>query len=171
MTNSQEQSRQAQPRKKTYRQGLFRPKNPNKYIGNVNQIVYRSSWELRLHQFFDNNPNVLNWSSESIPIPYIKPTDGKVHRYFPDYWVKYRNTKGEVIQEIIEVKPSHQVDISKRKRLTMNEKITYKINLNKWKAASDFCKKNDMTFRILTENQLFRQGGYNAKRKANRKSR
>ena len=157
---------------RTYRQGLYHPRNPGKYVGNLNKVRYMSSWELKLHQFLDNNPNILRWSSEPGAIPYIKPTDGKIHRYFPDYWVEYQNTKGQIIREILEVKPANQVDIGRKKRVTLNDKMTYAININKWKAASDFCKKHNMAFRILTENQLFRQGGKkkNARRNRKRKS-
>lgn len=109
-----------------------------------------------MNQFLDNNPNILRWSSEEIYIPYIKPTDGKPHRYFPDYWVEYKNRDGNIVQEIIEVKPSNQVHINEKRRLTQYDKITYAINVCKWKAATEFCNKRGIKFRILTEKQMFR---------------
>jgi hypothetical protein len=69
-------------------QGYFKPRHPEKYVGDVNKIRFMSSWELQADKFLDDNPNVLRWSSEEIVIPYVKPTDGKVHRYYPDYWVE-----------------------------------------------------------------------------------
>ncbi len=107
-------------------------------------------------RFLDNNPNILRWSSEEIHIPYIKPTDGKVHRYFPDYWVEYKDRNGNIVQEILEVKPSDQVNPRQKRRLTEYDKVTYAINVSKWKAASEFCKKRGIKFRILTEQQMFR---------------
>jgi hypothetical protein len=39
--------------------GWFRPKNPIKYKGDAANIVYRSSWELRVMKHLDIDPNVL----------------------------------------------------------------------------------------------------------------
>lgn len=143
-----------------FRQGRYQPKNPQKYKGNVDNIVYRSSWELSFCQFLDHNPNVLQWASEEIAIPYIKPTDGKVHRYFPDFWIKYKNKKGQIIQEIVEIKPESQTKSpsrrGKRKKQQLYESVTYAINIAKWKSATQFCNKYGMKFRLLTEGQMFK---------------
>jgi hypothetical protein len=140
---------------KSFKQGYYTLRHPEKYVGKPDNIVFRSSWEERTCQFFDNNPNVLRWSSEEFYIPYIKPTDGKIHRYFPDYWVEYKDRTGKIIQEVIEVKPSDQVFIQRKKRLTEYDKVTYNINRAKWLAASQFCKKRGIKFRILTEQSIF----------------
>ena len=140
---------------KNYKQGFYKIRHPEKYVGDVSKIVFRSSWEEQTCRFFDNNPNVLRWSSEEIAIPYVKPTDGKVHRYYPDYWVEYKDKAGQIIQEIIEVKPEDQVFIQRKKRLTEYDKLTYNINHAKWQAASAFCQKKGIKFRILTERSLF----------------
>ncbi len=139
----------------TWKQGFYQLRNPNKYVGDCNKVVYRSSLELSMNRFLDNNHKILRWSSEEIYIPYIKPTDGKVHRYFPDYWVEYENRNGQIVQEILEVKPSNQVHPSEKKRLTEYDKITYAINISKWKAATEFCNKRGIKFRLLTEKQMF----------------
>lgn len=151
-----------------FKQGLYQLKNPKKYVGNPNKIRYLSSWEYALDQFFDNNKNILQWSSEPVAIPYIKPSDNKVHRYFPDYWIRYRNRHGEFIEEMIEVKPANQVDLRKKKRLTEADKRVYQINICKWESAKQFCEKRGITFRVLTEEQLFRQGGKNGKKRKSR---
>lgn len=142
---------------KTYKQGTYTLRNPDKYVGDPTKIVFRSSWELSMNQFLDNNPNILRWSSEEIAIPYVKPTTGRVHRYYPDYWVEYKDREGNVRQEIIEVKPNSQVNVNQKKRLTEYDKLTYAINLAKWQAATQFCKKHNIKFRLLTEQQMFRQ--------------
>ncbi len=139
-----------------FKQGFYTVRNPDKYVGDLNKVIFRSSWELSMNQFLDNNPNIIRWSSEEIYIPYIKPTDGKPHRYFPDYWVEYKNRDGNIIQEILEVKPSNQVYINQKRRLTEYDKITYAINISKWKAATEFCNKRGIKFRIITEKQMFR---------------
>lgn len=140
---------------KKWRQGFYEVRNPDKYVGDLKKIIFRSSWELSMNQFLDNNPNILRWSSEEFYIPYIKPTDGKPHRYFPDYWIEYKNRDGEIVQEVLEVKPSNQVYPSQKKRLTNYDRVTYAINVSKWKAATEFCNKRGVKFRILTEKQIF----------------
>lgn len=140
-----------------FTQGSYVPKNPHKYVGDVSKIRYMSSYELETHKFFDNNPNVLRWSSEEIAIPYLKPTDGKVHKYWPDYWVEYVNKDGVIVQEIIEVKPASQTRMpngnSKHK---LYESLTLAVNVAKWQAAQAFCKARNITFRIITEKSIFK---------------
>lgn len=145
---------------RSYKQGRFIPRNPEKYVGKVDKIIFRSSWELRFNEFLDGNPNILRWSSEELVVPYIKPTDNKVHRYFPDYWIEYKNRSGQIVREVIEVKPACQTTRSRRRnpRTQLVDDITLAINTAKWKAAQQFCEKNNMKFRILTENELFKNG-------------
>lgn len=143
---------------KSFKQGIYQLRHPEKYVGDPTKVVFRSSWELEMHKFLDNNPNILRWRSEGFAIPYLKPTTGKVHRYFPDYWVEYRDKNGEILQEIIEVKPNSQVDLRSKSRTSTYEKITYAINVAKWTAAKQYCEKHNIKFTILTENQLFSRG-------------
>jgi hypothetical protein len=141
---------------KNFKQGTYVPKNPEKYMGDVNKIRFMSSWELQTHTFFDNNPNVLRWASEEIAIPYIKPTDGRLHKYYPDYFVEYRNSAGEIIQEIIEVKPAAQVRAPRKNhKHALYEQLTYAINTAKWTAAARFCAERNIKFRIITEHSIF----------------
>lgn len=146
---------------KTFRQGYYHLQHPEKYLGNPNNVVYRSSWELRMHRFLDNNTQILRWSSEELKIPYVSPIDGRVHHYFPDYYVEYINRHGEVIQEIIEVKPAAQTTAPKSSRgksrkTLLYEQQTYAVNQAKWKYAMDWCEKRGLKFRVMTENSLFR---------------
>jgi len=141
-----------------FRQGWYQLKHPEKYVGDPMKIRYMSSWELKTHQFLDNNPNILKWSSEELVIPYLKPTDNRVHRYFPDYWVLFRNKAGQQIQEVWEVKPHSQTKRS-RSRNSKNrlyEDVQYAVNMAKWQAAQQFCDKYGMKFRVLTEREIFR---------------
>lgn len=143
---------------KRFKQGLFTPTNKDKYVGNVDKIRYMSSWEQKASTFFDNNPNILRWSSEEIAIPYVKPTDGKVHRYFPDYWIEYKDRKGQVIQEIIEVKPLNQTHRSRSRnpKTKLYEDVTFSINTAKWAACQQFCDKYGIKFSLVTEKQIFK---------------
>ena len=84
--------------------GKFHPTNRTKYKGDVTSIVYRSLWERKFMVYLDTNPDILEWGSEEIVVPYISPIDGKRHRYFPDFYVKTIN--GDHF--IVEIKPKYQ---------------------------------------------------------------
>lgn len=137
-------------------QGHYVPKNPDKYVGDITKIRYMSSWELRVHQFFDNNSNVILWGSETVIIPYLKPTTGKIHRYFVDYWVQFRDKNGNIRTELIEVKPLAQTKSPRKNhKHALYEQLTYAINVAKWTAASQYAKSKGWTFRLVTENSIF----------------
>lgn len=140
-----------------WKQGWFTPKHPEKYIGDPTKIRYLSSWEQEMHKFLDGNSNVLQWSSETISIPYIKPTDNKVHYYYPDYWVKYKNKNGKIIEKIIELKPYNQtVPTKKRKpKERLIEQTIYAINQAKWRACRKVCDKYGIEFQLFTEKDVF----------------
>jgi hypothetical protein len=146
------------PRDSKYHQGFFHPKNPQKYVGDVNNIVYRSSWELKFIQWCDRNDNILNYGSEEIRIKYYDPVKQKVRTYFPDFIIKVKEHSGEIKKYIIEIKPKKQTmppKPGKRKTKSyLHEVYTYATNEAKWKAASEFCKDNMIGFKIITEEEL-----------------
>tara|TARA_Y100000592_G_C5360016_1_gene263177 strand:- start:54 stop:485 length:432 start_codon:yes stop_codon:yes gene_type:complete len=138
--------------------GKFKPKNYKKYKGDPTKIVYRSLWERRFMVYCDNNDKIIEWGSEELIIPYRSPLDKKVHRYFPDFYIKYLNKEGNVVREIIEVKPKKQLRPPKTpKRQTkryLQECATFMVNQAKWKAAEEYCSDRKMKFRFLTEDHL-----------------
>jgi len=142
---------------KTYK-GKFKPKNPQKYKGDPTNIVYRSSWELKLMFRLDDDPSVVSWGSEEIVIPYISPIDGKVHRYFVDFIVTRINSKGIKNTILIEVKPKSQTQPpkvpSKKTKKYLNEVFTWGVNEAKWKYATEYCKDRGWEFVIMTEVEL-----------------
>ena len=139
-------------------QGIFRPKNPKKYIGDSNNIVYRSSWECRVMNWFDQNDDIISWASEELIVPYKSPVDNRFHRYFPDFIVKVKTRTGTVKTLMIEVKPKKQtVPPEPRKRITkqyITEVTTYGVNQAKWKAAQEYCLDRGWEFKIMTEEHL-----------------
>jgi len=151
-----------------YHQGYFKPRKPTKYKGDPTNVIYRSGLELRLMKFLDENDNILKWSSEEFFIPYRSPIDGRVHRYFPDFWVRKKAPNGVIEDVLIEVKPSSQCkppSISKKNtpkgrvsRRYLNEVKTWGINSAKWEAAEAFCRKKDWKFVIMTEKDLTPHG-------------
>ena len=142
--------------KKPYK-GYFKPERPEKYKGNPRNIIYRSMWERHCMVYFDRNDNVLEWASEEIIIPYVSPFDGRVHRYYPDFFLKIK--KGQMTEMwIIEVKPSKYLKPPKEgKRKTKS--YLYEIrewgrNSAKWEAAKDYCEKRGWVFDVWTEKTL-----------------
>ena len=147
-----------------YYQGRFKPQNPKKYLGDPTNIIYRSGWEFKLMRYLDMHPNVIEWCSEELVIPYKSPIDGRYHRYFPDFLVKQINMYGKKETILIEVKPKAQTmppDKSKIKTKTgqvsrryINEVKTWGINQAKWEAAEEFCKDRGWKFQIMHEDHL-----------------
>ena len=132
--------------------GEFTPKNPEKYKGTY-PIVYRSSWELAVFTKFDAHPNVIQWASESVKIPYRNPVTGKFGTYVPDLLVVYADKNNKKHAELIEIKPIRE-SVMERAR-TKKDKLSVLVNQAKWKAAFGYCKRNNLKFRVLTEEQLF----------------
>ena len=138
--------------------GRYTPKNPKKYKGDYHNIIYRSLWERKFMVYCDNSDNILEWGSEEIIIPYLSPWDGKIHRYFPDFYIKVKQSSGNIKKFIIEVKPKKQTrppkPVTRKTRKWLNEIKTYSINDAKWKHAKEWCENNNMEFKILTEEEL-----------------
>ena len=138
--------------------GYYKPRNPDKYNGDPNNIIYRSSWERMCMVYFDNNPNVLQWGSEEVIVPYRSPIDGRLHRYYPDFLIKVLTSKGDTDTILIEVKPYSQTQPpivrSRKTKKYINEVATYGINSSKWQFAKEYCKDRGWKFQIITENEL-----------------
>ena len=138
--------------------GRYSPSYPRKYKGTPSNIIYRSLWERKFMVYCDLNQNILEWGSEEIVIPYRSPIDNRVHRYFPDFYVKLKETTGKTKKYIIEVKPKRQTKPPSRpKRQTkgyLREVYEYARNQAKWEAAVDYCKDRLYEFKIMTEDEL-----------------
>ena len=131
--------------------------NRDKYIGNPNKITYRSSWEKDFMQYCARNKNVLNWCSENPIIKYFCPTDKKWHRYFPDFYIRVKQSDGNIKEFIIEVKPIRQTRPPKQGKSRRNylyEQFTWAKNKAKWEAATRYCEKRKWEFKIVTEKEL-----------------
>ena len=137
----------------------FHPRNTKKYVGNIDEIWVRSSWELKTMVFFDNNPSIVKWSSEETIVPYIDKVSGRQRRYFVDFTVQYKTRSGEIKKSLVEVKPKAQtLPPKKPSRMTkkyMTEVTTYITNTSKWEHAQDWVKTHGFdSFIILTEDDL-----------------
>ena len=137
--------------------GKYKPSYPKKYKGDPTNVIYRSLWERKFMVYCDKNENVLEWSSEEIALPYKSPLDNRIHRYFPDFYIKVK--EGNKIQKyLVEIKPKRQVSepkIPKRKtKGYIYEVKEYVKNQAKWKSAQEFCEDRQWKFKIMTEDDL-----------------
>jgi hypothetical protein len=147
-----------------YKSGKYVPKNPDKYIGDIHNIIFRSSWEQRFCIYCDNNESILKWSSEPLKIPYYNPLDKKYHDYNVDFYMKTLNNDGTEQEWIIEIKPEKQtkkpvyegiVTLSKLKAYNRNMQI-WITNQSKFKAAKLWAEQRGFRFGVINENFLFR---------------
>ena len=140
------------------KKSLFRPTLPKKYMGNPNNIICRSSWENEFCHYCDTSNNILEWASEEFYIKYISPVDNRLHRYYPDFLIKVKESNGSIKTYVIEVKPKKQTrPPKKRKKVTQSylyECKTYAVNTSKWAAAKEFCNDRKWEFKIITEQEL-----------------
>tara|TARA_R100001015_G_C4589100_1_gene144765 strand:+ start:647 stop:1081 length:435 start_codon:yes stop_codon:yes gene_type:complete len=138
--------------------GKYYPSFPRKYKGDPTNIIYRSLWERKFMVYCDKNDNILEWASEEIAIPYRSPVDNRVHRYFPDFYMKVKERGGKIKRYVIEVKPAKQTKPPiKPKRQTkgyIREAYEYAKNQAKWKMAREFCADRQWEFKVVTEKEL-----------------
>jgi hypothetical protein len=133
--------------------GRFRPTNPHKYIGDVNNIIFRSGWEREVFKWLDSSSTVIGWNSEELVIPYINVLDRTPHRYFPDIFARIvRN--GKIVPTLIEIKPAQfsvkPIKGKRQSKKTYTEAIQrYYTNGSKWLAAKKFCEEKGWEFLLL----------------------
>ncbi len=138
--------------------GKYKPSLPSKYKGDPTNIIYRSLWERKFMVYCDQTTNILEWGSEEIALPYRSPIDNRIHRYFPDFYIKVRENTGRIKKYLIEVKPKKQCmepKVQKKKtRSYIYEVCEYAKNQAKWKAAEEYCMDRGLEFKVLTEDEL-----------------
>ena len=134
-----------------FQNGKFIPSNPDKYLGKRTP-QYRKGGELAVMRMCDNHPAILGWGSETHRIPYKNPLTGKMSTYVPDLLLVYKDKKGQNHAEMVEIKPASQTLSEAR---TQAQKAAAVVNHSKWAAAHAWCKSQGMSFRVITENQIF----------------
>ena len=139
-----------------FAQGNYTVINSQKYAGKKTPR-YRSGWEHAFMRFCDNNEHIVMWASESISIPYRNPLTGKQTIYVPDFLIQYRNKRNQVVTELIEIKPKKQSVLESK--ASQRDKAIVAVNYAKWDAAQKWCRRQGITFRVITEDDIFRQTG------------
>lgn len=146
------------PKDGKYYQGFFHPKNPEKYVGNPNNIIYRSGWELKFMRWCDRNPNIIKYGSEETIIPYYNPIKKRICNYYPDFIIQVKENTGIEKTYLVEIKPKKQTVPPKQgKKITKSyiyETQNYAVNQAKWKSAEEWCKDRLIEFKIITEDEL-----------------
>ena len=136
-------------------QGVYQVINPKKYVGQ-GMPRYRSGWEHSFMRFCDTNDNIMQWASESIRIPYLHPLTGKMTTYVPDFLITYKTRDNTLRAELIEIKPKGQSAITEGQK--PRDRAVVAVNYAKWDAATKWCKKQGLTFRVITEDDMFKNG-------------
>lgn len=136
----------------------YHPVNRHKYVGDINNIIMRSSWETKLAHFLDLNDCVIKWGSETKPIPYNSTVDCRTRRYYPDFFVILKDKTGIERKMIIEIKPFSQTQppkVAHRKKSTVISEVReYRRNQDKWEAARHYAQSIGWEFVVMTENEL-----------------
>lgn len=135
-----------------YANGFYDVINAEKYIGKK-RPQYRSSWELVMMRFCDNNPAVLQWASEPFMIPYRNPLTGRNTVYVPDFMMVYVDKNSKKHAEVVEVKPRKEVTIESAR--SPRDRAFVVLNTAKWTAARAWCAQQGIQFRIVTEEDIF----------------
>jgi TnsA endonuclease N terminal len=141
-----------------YYQGRFVPQFPKKYKGDHTNIIFRSSWEMKVMRWLDTNSNVLEWSSEECVIGYFDPVQGKNRRYFPDFIIRVKMPDNSIKTYMLEVKPKSQTEAPKRRKKTkryINEVAAWGTNEAKWEKAREYCADRGWEFLLITEKEIF----------------
>lgn len=151
------------PTRNVFISGKYKAKNAAKYIGDLTQIIYRSSWERKFCVYCDSSAKIIRWASEPFEIKYVSPVDKRIHEYFVDFYIKAEQPNGIIEEYLIEVKPKAQLkkpEPPKKNTLKMvkvyNEQVkTYLVNVAKFAAAKSFAAKRGYKFLVVTEDFLF----------------
>ena len=144
-----------------FQQGVYKPKNPTKYIGK-GLPRYRSGWELAVFRMCDNHPAIIGWGSETHRIPYKHPLTGKATTYVPDLLMVYKDRNGQQHAEMVEIKPAGQTMAEAR---SQQQKAQAVVNQAKWEAARAWCKQQGLNFRVITEHEIFNKPKQRKRRK------
>lgn len=151
---------------KRFKQGWYRLKNPSKFLKPLDEYMnsyvdgyvnFKSSLEEKAFKYQDMQSNIIQWSIEPFQIPYLKPSTGKIHRYYVDMVIITPDKK-----YLVEIKPKSQTAPPKPPKTQTLRSVkryhsdlqTFKINQSKWDAQVQFQKEHGFEFIIFTENEL-----------------
>ena len=151
----------------------YTPTHKKKYIGDLKNILTRSTWELALCKWCDKNSQVAKWSLESIIVPYYDDLTYTQRKYYVDFYIEM--ISGEKL--LVEVKPHNETKppyafVKRHQELRQilvespkayahphlqkkyRKVITYLKNQAKWRAANQYAIDRNWKFVVWTENQF-----------------
>jgi len=170
-------------RGQTY-QDYYKVRHKEKYVGDPNLVIYRSSWEYSFCKWCDFTPSILRWTSEPVQIPYydkvskleeckkmgLDPNNPKnwiQKKYNTDFWLEIRKDEDVIEKWFVEVKPKQKLlkptpppkDAPLREQKRFNKMAKeYLLNEAKFEAMNTWAKRNGAKFYIFTEEQLQKYG-------------
>ena len=139
-------------------QGKYKVKKPEKYVGDPDNVTYRSLWERACFVWAERNPDVVKWSSEEVIIPYFDEGLKRNRRYHIDLQLELRDGT----KLLVEIKPHKQTKPptkrGKKRERYLEESMTYITNMSKWKAARALAEAKGWKFVIWDEKILKKMG-------------
>lgn len=165
-------------------QGYYKITNRDKYIGNPDLIIYRSSWEFSFCKWCDFSPSIIRWGSEPVRIPYYdrvsklakckelgldpnNPKNWVIKFYNTDFWIEVKKPDETIEKWFIEIKPGNKIgkpnpparnaplkDIKRYNNMVKE----WLINEAKFAAIGEWARKNGSKFYVFTEKELERYG-------------
>ena len=89
--------------------------------------------------------------SEEFFIPYVSPVDRRVHRYFPDFIIKVKESTGQVKTYVIEVNQNKQRNLQVSHHYLSAELMQ---SIKRSGSHREWCADRRIEFKIITEDEL-----------------
>ncbi len=142
---------------------IYKPVFPEKYVGEY-PIISRSSWEKEFMSYCDHHPDVVEWASEPVKIPYKDPTRERHQSlYVPDFLITVVGKDKNVRRKLIEIKPMSEA-LTEHAKTTKDAVVKMK-NDAKWASAQAWCMRRGIEFQVLHEGDMFHGHANRAPRK------
>lgn len=146
-----------------HKEGYYQVMNPNKYLGDLTKVIFRSSYEETFFRELDLDPAVICWVAEppEFKIKYYHPIKKRWASYFPDAMcVKMHGDKK--IKCLIEIKPKSKLKMPVKTKTTDSKKIAsfnrrmaeFSVIDAKRKSAVDYCRMKGMIYVFITEDTV-----------------
>ena len=118
--------------------------NPERYIGNINDVMYSDKRMLHLFTICDRSRVVSKWSIERAVIHFLNPKTKDMDTFHPDLMIKYMHN-GKEVTEVLDIRSVDQSNKSHR------EALRDPVNIAKWEAAKSLCEKNGIVFKVVSD--------------------
>ena len=166
MSNGDYKKHHKPTKKSRYSQGYYKIINPDKYHGDITQIIYRSSYEYKFCRYCDLTEGVIKWASEPFSVKYFDPVNKKARNYHIDFYIRVKlEGSDKEIDYLVEVKPKSKLirPIFKAKQKTVKNMTNYNTALEEFliiqakkEAAERYAMDIGYKFILITEEFLYK---------------